>query len=191
MRKDTTSVDVAVPDYEAALTGDIRGLKVGIPKEYRVDGMPSEIEELWTQGIEWLKAAGAEIVDVSLPHYQIRVCQLIISWHLPKPLPIWRVMTVSVMACGLRVMIFSICTRKPVSEGFGDEVQRRILIGTYVLSAGYYDAYYLKAQKIRTLIAQDFTSAFEKVDVLLTPSTPGTGIWYWRAYKRSVIDVSQ
>jgi len=169
--KDTTSVDVPVPDYEAALTGDIRGLKVGIPKEYRVDGMPSEIEDLWTKGIEWLKSAGAEIVDVSLPHtkYALPTYYIVAPAEASSNLARY-----DGVRYGLRVEGDDIIDmyEKTRAEGFGEEVKRRILIGTYVLSAGYYDAYYLKAQKVRTLIARDFTKAFETVDVMLTPSTP-------------------
>ncbi len=170
--KDTTSIDAPVPDYEAALTGDIRGLKVGIPKEYRVDGMPAEIEDLWTSGIEWLKSAGAEIVDVSLPHtkYALPAYYIVAPAEASSNLARY-----DGVRYGLRVEGDDIIDmyEKTRAEGFGEEVKRRILIGTYVLSAGYYDAYYLKAQKVRTLIAQDFTKAFEEVDVLLTPSTPG------------------
>ncbi len=170
--KDTTSVDTPVPDYEAALTGDIRGLKVGIPKEYRVDGMPGEIEDLWTTGIDWLKSAGAEIVDVSLPHtkYALPAYYIVAPAEASSNLARY-----DGVRYGLRVEGDDIIDmyEKTRAEGFGEEVKRRILIGTYVLSAGYYDAYYLKAQKVRTLIAQDFTKAFEEVDVLLTPSTPG------------------
>jgi len=169
--KDTTSVDVPVPDYEAALTGDIRGLKVGIPKEYRVDGMPSEIEDLWTKGIEWLKSAGAEIVDVSLPHtkYALPTYYIVAPAEASSNLARY-----DGVRYGLRVEGDDIIDmyEKTRAQGFGEEVIRRILIGTYVLSAGYYDAYYLKAQKVRTLIARDFTKAFETVDVMLTPSTP-------------------
>lgn len=169
--KDTTSVDIAVPDYEAALTGDIRGLKVGIPKEYRVDGMSDEIEKLWTQGIEWLKNAGAEIVDVSLPHtkYALPAYYIVAPAEASSNLARY-----DGVRYGLRVPGGDITDmyEKTRAEGFGDEVRRRVLIGTYVLSAGYYDAYYIKAQKIRTLIAQDFREAYEKVDVLLTPTAP-------------------
>ncbi len=169
--KDTTSVDVPVPDYEAALTGDIRGLKVGIPKEYRVDGMPSEIEDLWAKGIDWLKSAGAEIVDVSLPHtkYALPTYYIVAPAEASSNLARY-----DGVRYGLRVEGDDIIDmyEKTRAEGFGEEVKRRILIGTYVLSAGYYDAYYLKAQKVRTLIARDFTQAFETVDVMLTPSTP-------------------
>ncbi len=169
--KDTTSVDIAVPDYEAALTGDIRGLKVGIPKEYRVDGMPAEIEKLWTDGIDWLKSAGAEIVDVSLPHtkYALPAYYIVAPAEASSNLARY-----DGVRYGLRVPGKDITDmyEKTRAAGFGDEVRRRILIGTYVLSAGYYDAYYIKAQKIRTLIAQDFAEAYKKVDVLLTPTAP-------------------
>jgi aspartyl-tRNA(Asn)/glutamyl-tRNA(Gln) amidotransferase subunit A len=168
---DTTSVDIAVPDFEAALTGDIRGLKVGIPKEYRIEGMSDEIEKLWTQGIDWLKAAGAEIVDVSLPHtkYALPAYYIVAPAEASSNLARY-----DGVRYGLRVQGSDITDmyEKTRAAGFGEEVRRRILIGTYVLSAGYYDAYYIKAQKIRTLIAQDFSRAYEKVDVLLTPTAP-------------------
>lgn len=169
--KDTTSVDIGVPDYEAALSGDIRGLKIGIPKEYRVEGMADEIEKLWTQGIDWLKSAGAEIVDVSLPHtkYALPAYYIVAPAEASSNLARY-----DGVRYGLRVQGDDITDmyEKTRAEGFGDEVRRRVLIGTYVLSAGYYDAYYIKAQKIRTLIAQDFKQAYEKVDLLLTPTAP-------------------
>ncbi|MAN62716.1 MAG: Asp-tRNA(Asn)/Glu-tRNA(Gln) amidotransferase GatCAB subunit A [Parvibaculum sp.] len=169
--KDTTSVDIDVPDYEAAFTGDIRGLKIGIPKEYRVEGMSDEIEKLWTQGIAWLKSAGAEIVDVSLPHtkYALPAYYIVAPAEASSNLARY-----DGVRYGLRVHGDDITDmyEKTRAEGFGDEVRRRVLIGTYVLSAGYYDAYYIKAQKIRTLIAQDFKQAYEKVDLLLTPTAP-------------------
>lgn len=169
--KDTTSVDIEVPDYEAALTGDIRGLKIGIPKEYRVEGMSDEIEKLWTQGIDWLKSAGAEIVDVSLPHtkYALPAYYIVAPAEASSNLARY-----DGVRYGLRIQGDDITDmyEKTRAEGFGDEVRRRVLIGTYVLSAGYYDAYYIKAQKIRTLIAQDFKQAYEKVDLLLTPTAP-------------------
>ena len=169
--KDTTSVDIDVPDYEAAFTGDIRGLKIGIPKEYRVEGMSDEIEKLWTQGIAWLKSAGAEIVDVSLPHtkYALPAYYIVAPAEASSNLARY-----DGVRYGLRVHSDDITDmyEKTRAEGFGDEVRRRVLIGTYVLSAGYYDAYYIKAQKIRTLIAQDFKQAYEKVDLLLTPTAP-------------------
>jgi len=169
--KDTTSVDIAVPDFEAALTGDIRGLKVGIPKEYRIEGMPAEIEKLWSDGIDWLKSAGAEIVDVSLPHtkYALPAYYIVAPAEASSNLARY-----DGVRYGLRVTGDNITEmyEKTRAAGFGDEVRRRILIGTYVLSAGYYDAYYIKAQKVRTLIAQDFAEAYKQVDVLLTPTTP-------------------
>lgn len=168
---DTTSVDAPVPDYEAALTGDIRGLKVGVPKEYRVDGMPAEIEALWQRGIEWLTAAGAEIADVSLPHtkYALPAYYIVAPAEASSNLARY-----DGVRYGLRVEGDDIIDmyEKTRGAGFGAEVKRRVLIGTYVLSAGYYDAYYLKAQQVRTLIAQDFKEAFSQVDVLLTPATP-------------------
>ena len=169
--KDTTSVDIAVPDFEAALTGDIRGLKVGIPKEYRIEGMSAEIEKLWSDGIDWLKSAGAEIVDVSLPHtkYALPAYYIVAPAEASSNLARY-----DGVRYGLRVTGDNITEmyEKTRAAGFGDEVRRRILIGTYVLSAGYYDAYYIKAQKVRTLIAQDFAEAYKQVDVLLTPTTP-------------------
>jgi aspartyl-tRNA(Asn)/glutamyl-tRNA(Gln) amidotransferase subunit A len=169
--KDTTSIDMPVPDFEAALTGDIRGLRVGIPKEYRVDGMSAEIDKLWEDGIGWLKAAGAEIVNVSLPHtkYALPAYYIVAPAEASSNLARY-----DGVRYGLRVQGDDITDmyEKTRAEGFGDEVRRRILIGTYVLSAGYYDAYYIKAQKIRTLIAQDFTEAYKQCDVLLTPTAP-------------------
>ncbi|RMF12801.1 MAG: Asp-tRNA(Asn)/Glu-tRNA(Gln) amidotransferase subunit GatA, partial [Alphaproteobacteria bacterium] len=169
--KDSTSIDRPVPDYEAALTGDVRGLKVGIPKEYHTTRMPAEIEALWQQGIAWLKAAGAEVVDVSLPHTQYALP----TYYIVAPAEASsNLARYDGVRYGLRVEGDGLhgMYAKTRAEGFGDEVKRRILIGTYVLSAGYYDAYYLKAQKVRTLIARDFEQAFDEVDVLLTPTAP-------------------
>jgi len=170
--KDTTSVDIKVPDYEKSLAGGVKGLKVGIPKEYRVDGMPEEIEQLWQQGIEWLKAEGAEIIDVSLPHtkYALPAYYIVAPAEASSNLARYDGVRYGLRVPGDDILSMYENTR---AEGFGDEVKRRIMIGTYVLSAGYYDAYYLKAQKVRTLIKRDFEEAFEKVDVLLTPTTPG------------------
>ncbi|MEM1197818.1 MAG: Asp-tRNA(Asn)/Glu-tRNA(Gln) amidotransferase subunit GatA, partial [Pseudomonadota bacterium] len=169
--KDTTCVDMPVPNYEAALTGDVRGLKVGIPKEYRLDGMPDEIETLWQQGIDWLRSAGAEIKDVSLPHtkYALPAYYIVAPAEASSNLARY-----DGVRYGLRVPDDDVIAmyEKTRSEGFGPEVKRRVLIGTYVLSAGYYDAYYLRAQKVRTLIKRDFEQAYEDVDVLLTPATP-------------------
>ncbi|MDP2123464.1 MAG: Asp-tRNA(Asn)/Glu-tRNA(Gln) amidotransferase subunit GatA [Parvibaculum sp.] len=169
--KDTTSVDRPVPDYEAALGQGVKGLKVGIPKEYRVDGMPAEIDALWSRGIEWLKAAGAEIKEVSLPHtkYALPTYYIVAPAECSSNLARY-----DGVRYGLRVEGRDITDmyEKTRAAGFGAEVRRRVLMGTYVLSAGYYDAYYLKAQKVRTLIARDFAAAFADVDVLLTPTAP-------------------
>tara|TARA_R110002110_G_scaffold68731_10_gene185878 strand:+ start:3111 stop:4589 length:1479 start_codon:yes stop_codon:yes gene_type:complete len=169
--KDTTSVARPVPDYEVALAGGIKGLSVGIPKEYRVEGMPAEIDDLWTRGIEWLKAAGASVKEVSLPHtkYALPTYYIVAPAECSSNLARY-----DGVRYGLRVDGRDITDmyEKTRAEGFGAEVRRRVLMGTYVLSAGYYDAYYLKAQKVRTLIARDFAEAFSEVDVLLTPTAP-------------------
>jgi len=172
--KDTTSVDLPVPDYEAAIGDSMKGKKIGIPKEYRVDGMPDEIEALWQQGIEWYKDAGAEIVDISLPHtkYALPAYYIVAPAEASSNLARY-----DGVKYGLRVTGDDITDmyEKTRSEGFGDEVQRRILIGTYVLSSGYYDAYYLRAQKIRTLIKKDFEDVFAQgIDAILTPATPSS-----------------
>ena len=169
--KDSTSVERVVPNYEHALTGDIRGMKIGIPKEYHMDGMPKEIEKLWQQGIAWMKDAGAEVIDISLPHtkYALPTYYIVAPAEASSNLARY-----DGVKYGLRVEGDSLdgMYKNTRAEGFGHEVKRRILIGTYVLSAGYYDAYYLKAQKVRTLIAQDFAKAYEQVDVILTPTAP-------------------
>ncbi|MEO0394045.1 MAG: Asp-tRNA(Asn)/Glu-tRNA(Gln) amidotransferase subunit GatA [Pseudomonadota bacterium] len=169
--KDSTSVNRPVPDYEKALTGDIRGLKVGIPKEYRVDGMDPEIEAMWQQGIDWLKEAGADAVEVELPHtsYALPTYYIVAPAECSSNLARYDGVRYGQRRDGEDLIEMYSRTR---AEGFGDEVKRRILIGTYVLSAGYYDAYYIKAQKVRALIAEDFRKAYEKVDVLLTPTAP-------------------
>ena len=169
---DSTSVDIPVPDYEAAMTGNIKGLRVGIPKEYRIDGMPAEIEALWQKGIAWLKDAGAEIVDVSLPHtkYALPAYYIVAPAEASSNLARYDGVRFGLRVPGKDITSLYENTR---AAGFGREVQRRILIGTYVLSAGYYDAYYIKAQKLRTLIARDFEDAYAKCDVLLTPTAPG------------------
>jgi aspartyl-tRNA(Asn)/glutamyl-tRNA(Gln) amidotransferase subunit A len=171
--KDSTSVDLPVPDYEADLESGVKGLRVGIPAEYRIDNMPAEIEQLWTKGIAWLKAAGAEIVDVSLPHtkYALPTYYIVAPAEASSNLARYDGVRFGHRAKGARDI--TDLYEKSRAEGFGKEVQRRILIGTYVLSSGYYDAYYARAQKIRTLIARDFTRAYEKCDMLLTPATPG------------------
>ena len=170
-KRDTTSVERDVPDYEAALTGDIRGLRVGIPQEYRVDNMPAEIEKLWQKGIDWLKAAGAEIVDVSLPHtkYALPAYYIIAPAEASSNLARYDGVRYGARQNGVDIDEMYAQTR---ATGFGDEVKRRVMIGTYALSAGYYDAYYVKALQVRRLIAEDFTKAYEKCDVLLTPTTP-------------------
>ena len=170
-KRDTTSVERDVPNYEAALTGDIKGLRVGIPQEYRVDNMPAEIEKLWQQGIEWLKAAGAEIVDVSLPHtkYALPAYYIIAPAEASSNLARYDGVRYGTRQQGTDIDDMYAQTR---AAGFGDEVKRRVMIGTYALSAGYYDAYYVRALQVRRLIAEDFTKAYEKCDVLLTPTTP-------------------
>ncbi|PZU22116.1 MAG: Asp-tRNA(Asn)/Glu-tRNA(Gln) amidotransferase GatCAB subunit A [Shinella sp.] len=172
--KDTTSVDLPVPDYEAAIGQSLKGLKIGIPREYRVEGMPEEIEKMWNQGIAWLKAAGAEIVDISLPHtkYALPAYYIVAPAEASSNLARY-----DGVRYGLRVDGKDIADmyEKTRAAGFGMEVKRRILIGTYVLSAGYYDAYYLKAQKVRTLIKRDFENVFhDGVDAVLAPITPSS-----------------
>jgi len=172
--RDATCADLPVPDYEAAVGRSLKGLRIGIPKEYRLEGMPAEIETIWQQGREWLKAAGAELVDISLPHtkyalpaYYI-VCPAEASSNLAR---------YDGVRYGLRVEGGDITDmyERTRSDGFGPEVRRRVMIGTYVLSAGYYDAYYLRAQKVRTLIKRDFEQAFASgIDAMLTPATPST-----------------
>jgi aspartyl-tRNA(Asn)/glutamyl-tRNA(Gln) amidotransferase subunit A len=168
---DATSADLPVPDFEAAPTGDVRGLGVGIPAEYRMDGMPGEIETLWHRGVEWLRRAGAEVRDVSLPHtrYALPTYYIVAPAEASSNLARYDGMRYGLREPGEDLRAVYGRTRR---AGFGAEVRRRVLIGTYVLSAGYYDAYYLKAQKVRQLIAEDFRRAFEGVDVLLTPTAP-------------------
>ena len=169
--KDTTSVEVPVPDYEKAIGRPIKGLKIGIPKEYRVDPMPAEIDALWQKGAAWLREQGAEIVEISLPHtkYALPAYYIVAPAEASSNLARY-----DGVRYGLRVPGDDIVSMYENSRaaGFGREVQRRIMIGTYVLSAGYYDAYYVRAQKIRTLIKRDFDEAWNKVDVVLTPATP-------------------
>ncbi|MDT6941924.1 Asp-tRNA(Asn)/Glu-tRNA(Gln) amidotransferase subunit GatA [Brucella pseudogrignonensis] len=170
--KDTTSVDLPVPDYEAAIGKSLKGLKIGIPNEYRIDGMPEEIEALWQKGIQYLKDAGAEVVDVSLPHtkYALAAYYIVAPAEASSNLARY-----DGVRYGLRVPGKDIADMYEQSRaaGFGKEVKRRILTGTYVLSAGYYDAYYLRAQKVRTLIKKDFENVFASgVDAILTPITP-------------------
>ena len=172
--KDSTSAEIPVPDYEAALTGDIKGKRIGVPKEYVADGMSSEIKALWEKGAEDLRAKGAEIVEISLPHtkYALPAYYIIAPAEASSNLARY-----DGVRYGHRAEIgqgdgITEMYEKSRAEGFGAEVKRRIMIGSYVLSAGYYDAYYSRAQKIRTLIKQDFETAFETVDAILTPTTP-------------------
>ena len=176
-KNDSTSLDVEIPDYAAAVGRSVKGLKVGVPAEYQVDGMPDEIRDLWNQGVEWLKEAGAECVDVSLPHtkYALPAYYIVAPAEASSNLARY-----DGMRYGARVEKDGLVPTYEATrgEGFGAEVQRRVLIGTYVLSAGYYDAYYLKAQKVRQRILQDFRDTFENVDVLLTPATPSAAFGF-------------
>jgi len=170
--KDSTSAKVAVPDFAAAIDGDIKGKTIGIPKEYRVEGMPEEISKLWEQGIEWLHSAGAKTVEVSLPHthYALATYYIIAPAEASSNLARYDGVKYGHRAEGGEDLqdMYEL-TR---AEGFGDEVKRRIMIGAYSLSSGYYDAYYIKAQKVRRLISNDFMEAFKKCDALLTPTAP-------------------
>jgi aspartyl-tRNA(Asn)/glutamyl-tRNA(Gln) amidotransferase subunit A len=170
--KDTTSADLPVPDYEAAVGKSVKGMKIGIPKEYRIDGMPPEIEKLWEQGAAWLKNAGAEMVEISLPHtkYALPAYYIVAPAEASSNLARYDGVRYGLREQGRDVIGMYEATR---AAGFGAEVRRRVMIGTYVLSAGYYDAYYLRAQKVRTLIKKDFEDVFAKgVDAILTPATP-------------------
>ena len=169
--KDSTSVDVAVPDFAAAVARGVKGLRIGIPREYRIDGMPAEIEALWQQGIAWLKAEGAGIVDISLPHtkYALPTYYIVAPAEASSNLARYDGVRFGAREKGADLVELYEKTR---AAGFGAEVRRRIMIGTYVLSAGYYDAYYLKAQQVRALIKRDFDLAWEKCDAILTPATP-------------------
>jgi aspartyl-tRNA(Asn)/glutamyl-tRNA(Gln) amidotransferase subunit A len=170
--RDTTSVDLPVPDYEAAIGRPVRGMTVGIPREYRIEGMPGEIEVLWQAGIAWLRDAGAEIVDISLPHtkYALPAYYIVAPAEASSNLARYDGVRYGLRVPGKDIVEMYENTR---AAGFGREVKRRIMIGTYVLSAGYYDAYYLQAQKVRSLIKSDFEKAFDAgVDIILTPATP-------------------
>ena len=169
--KDSTSLPNDVPDFAAAVGQSVKGLRIGIPREYRVDGMPEEIEKAWQQGIDWLKAAGCEIVDITLPHtkYALPAYYIVAPAEASSNLARYDGMRYGNRVDGKDLNDTYEQTR---AAGFGHEVQRRIMIGTYVLSAGYYDAYYLRAQKVRTRILEDFHTAFETVDAVLTPSAP-------------------
>lgn len=169
--KDSTSLPATVPDFRAACGRSVKGLKIGVPKEYRVEGMPGEIEALWAQGIAWLQAEGAEIRDISLPltKYALPTYYIIAPAEASSNLARYDGMRYGARVDGKSLTETYENTR---AAGFGAEVQRRILIGAYVLSAGYYDAYYLRAQKVRARIAADFEEAFRAVDAILTPTAP-------------------
>ena len=169
--KDSTSADLPVPDFAAACRRGVKGLRIGVPKEYRSDGMAPEIEALWQQGLGWLRAQGAEIVDVSLPHtkYGLATYYIVAPAEASSNLARYDGVRFGARTRGDDLAELYENTR---AEGFGAEVKRRVLIGTYVLSAGYYDAYYLKAQKVRALMLKDFTDVFRTVDALVTPTAP-------------------
>ncbi|SDG43136.1 MULTISPECIES: Asp-tRNA(Asn)/Glu-tRNA(Gln) amidotransferase subunit GatA [Thalassobaculum] len=169
--KDSTSAGEPMADLSAALDQGVRGMRIGVPAEYKVEGLPEEISKVWQQGIDWLKAEGAEIVDISLPHtkYALATYYIIAPAEASSNLARYDGVRYGLRVDGDSLAEMYANTR---AEGFGDEVQRRVLIGTYVLSAGYYDAYYLKAQKVRALLRRDFDQAFETVDAILTPTAP-------------------
>jgi aspartyl-tRNA(Asn)/glutamyl-tRNA(Gln) amidotransferase subunit A len=170
--RDATSLDVPVPKWEAGLSGDLKGKKVGIPTEYRIDGVPSEIDALWDQGVEWLRDAGAEPVKISLPHtaHALPTYYIIAPAEASSNLARYDGVRYGLRETGVKTLDDMYAATR--AAGFGAEVKRRIMIGTYVLSAGFYDAYFTKAQKVRTLIKRDFTEAFQQCDVILTPTAP-------------------
>jgi aspartyl-tRNA(Asn)/glutamyl-tRNA(Gln) amidotransferase subunit A len=170
--KDATSLNLPVPQWEAGLTGDLRGKKVGIPREYRIDGVPDEINAIWDRGIEWLRDAGAEVVEISLPHtkYALPTYYIIAPAEASSNLARYDGVRYGLREMGVKSLDDMYAATR--AAGFGAEVKRRIMIGTYVLSAGFYDAYFTKAQKVRTLIKQDFAQAFEQCDLILTPTAP-------------------
>jgi len=173
--KDSTSADLPVPDFEAALGAGVKGQKIGIPREYRMDGMPDEIEKLWSEGAEMLRDAGAEIVDISLPHtkYALPAYYVIAPAEASSNLARYDGVRYGHRAKLAQGDGITEMYEKTRAEGFGPEVQRRVMIGTYVLSAGFYDAYYNRARKVRTLIKRDFEAVFDQgIDAILTPATP-------------------
>jgi aspartyl-tRNA(Asn)/glutamyl-tRNA(Gln) amidotransferase subunit A len=176
--KDSTSLHLPIPNWTASVGKSIKGMKIGVPKEYRIDGMPEEIERLWQKGIEWVKAAGATIVDVSLPHtrYALPAYYIVAPAEASSNLARYDGIRYGARQSGDGSLTSTYETTR--AKGFGAEVQRRLMIGTYVLSAGYYDAYYLRAQKVRTKILQDFEQAFERCEALLTPATPSAAFAY-------------
>jgi len=170
--KDATSLDLPVPNWEAGLSSDLKGKRVGIPKEYRIDGVPEEINALWDRGIEWLRDAGAEVVPISLPHtkYALPTYYIIAPAEASSNLARYDGVRYGLRETGVKTLDDMYAATR--AAGFGAEVKRRIMIGTYVLSAGYYDAYFTKAQKVRTLIKRDFAEAFRDCDLILTPTAP-------------------
>ena len=175
--KDSTSLNVTTPDWLNSVGKGVKGLKIGVPKEYRIEGMPQEIEDLWQTGITWLKEMGAEIVDVSLPHtkYALPAYYIVAPAEASSNLARYDGMRYGARIAGDNL---TATYEESRGQGFGPEVQRRLMIGTYVLSSGYYDAYYLRAQKVRTRILQDFETVFEEVDALLTPTCPSAAFAY-------------
>jgi aspartyl-tRNA(Asn)/glutamyl-tRNA(Gln) amidotransferase subunit A len=171
--KDSTSIDFKRNKYSEELTNNIKGKKIGIPKEYRVENMPIEIEDLWKKGIDYVKQCGAEVIDISLPHtnYALSTYYIVAPAEASSNLARYDGVKYGYRTKGMNLTEMYEKTR---SDGFGSEVKRRIMIGTYVLSSGYYDAYYLKAQKVRRLIKKDFDDAYNKVDAILTPTTPSS-----------------
>jgi aspartyl-tRNA(Asn)/glutamyl-tRNA(Gln) amidotransferase subunit A len=187
--KDTTCADIAVPDYEAAIGKSVKGMRIGIPKEYRLDGMNDEIESLWAKGIAWLKDAGAEIVDISLPHtkYALPAYYIVAPAECSSNLARYDGVRYGLRVPGRDVTEMYEKTR---AQGFGREVKRRIMIGAYVLSAGYYDAYYLRAQKVRTLIKGDFETVFDQgVHAILTPATPSAAFGIGEKLKADPVEM--
>jgi len=170
--KDSTSLDLPVPQWEAGLSSDLKGKRVGIPTEYRIDGVPAEIDALWEQGVEWLRDAGAEPVKISLPHtaHALPTYYIIAPAEASSNLARYDGVRYGLRETGVKTLDDMYAATR--AAGFGAEVRRRIMIGTYVLSAGFYDAYFTKAQKVRTLIKRDFTNAFQECDVILTPTAP-------------------
>ncbi|MBT5654737.1 MAG: Asp-tRNA(Asn)/Glu-tRNA(Gln) amidotransferase subunit GatA [Alphaproteobacteria bacterium] len=169
--KESTSADIPVPSYEKMLTGNVKGMKVGIPTEYKSDGLDGSMKQYWEKSAQWLRDAGAEVVDISLPHtkYALPTYYVLATAEASSNLARYDGVRYGFRSPGTSLDEMYENTR---GEGFGDEVKRRIMLGTFVLSSGYYDAYYIKGQKVRALIAQDFRKAFEKVDLILTPTTP-------------------
>lgn len=187
--KDTTSVDLPVPDYEKAVGASIKGKVIGIPKEYRLDGLSEEIAALWDRGVEWLKAAGAEIREISLPHtrHALPAYYIVAPAEASSNLARYDGVRFGLRKTGKDIVDLYELSR---AEGFGKEVRRRIMIGTYVLSAGYYDAYYLRAQKIRTLIKRDFDENFAAgVDAILTPATPSPAFAFGEKGKADPVEM--